>query len=258
MNSTIVGLIAAIAVLSGGLGLSLTEVFDDQKLMTSNAGSTGFLVGQVIVEARNSDGEIFAYRQSDNEVVDDGEQCILKMLFATNIFGDEATAAEKGRGEYTNTATNGGSPVDAEYTTSLTHDAACTGTLTGAWDVIAIGEGTVGGTAVVVDDNAVGLGIEITDRGLARTDASTKTWNNGSGGGISGACANTACTKIVLKHTFTSTGSATVTESGLFNSTLNGSPAALHNGMLAVQTFTGIALTTDDSITIQWTFTVGN
>ena len=254
MNSTIVGLIAAIAVLSGGLGLSLTEVFDDQKLMTSNAGSTGFLVGQVIVEARNSDGEIIAYRQSDNEVVDDGEQCILKMLFATNIFGDEAAADQKGRGEYTNTATNGGSPVDAEYTTSLTHDAACTGALTGAWDVIAIGEGALGSTAVTVDDNAVGLGIEITDVGLARTDASTKTWNNGSGT----CAANTACTKIVLKHTFTSTGTVTVTESGLFNSTLNGSDAAMNNGMLAVQTFTGIALTADDSITIQWTFTVGN
>ena len=260
MNSTIVGLIAAIAVLSGGLGLSLTEVFDDQKLVTSSAASTGFLVGQVIVEAKNSDGEIIAYRQSDNEVVDDGEQCILKMLFATNIFGDEAAADTKGRGEYTNAANNGGSPVGSEYTTPLTHDAACTGALTGAWDVIAVGKGTIGGggTAVTVDDNAVGLGIEITDRGLARTDASTKTWNNGSGGGIGGACANTACTKIVLKHTFTSTGSATVTESGLFNSTLNGSDAAMNNGMLAVQTFTGIALTADDSITIQWTFTVGN
>jgi len=254
MNSTIVGLIAAIAVLSGGLGLSLTEVFDDQKLVTSSAANTGFLVGQVIVEAKNSDGEIIAYRQSDNEVVDDGEQCILKMLFATNIFGDEAAADTKGRGEYTNTAINGGSPVNAEYTTALTHDAACTGALTGAWDVIAVGKGTVGGTAVVVDDNAVGLGIEITDVGLARTDASTKTWNNGSG-----TCdSNTACTKIVLKHTFTSTGTVTVTESGLFNSTANGSDAAMNNGMLAVQTFTGIALTADDSITIQWTFTVGN
>ena len=45
-NSTIVGLIAAIAVLSGGLGLSLTEVIDDQKLMTSNAAA-GFLMGHL-------------------------------------------------------------------------------------------------------------------------------------------------------------------------------------------------------------------
>ena len=256
MNSTIVGLIAAIAVLSGGLGLSLTEVFDDQKLMTSNAGSTGFLVGQVIVEARNSDGEIFAYRQSDNEVVDDGEQCILKMLFATQFDADGNAAEKFGRGEYVNLAADGGSPVGSEYTATKRHDAACTGILLGAWDVIAVGEGTVGGTAVTVDDNAVGLGIEVVGSGLDRANASTKTWNNGSG--TCSSPGDAECTSIVLKHTFTASGTKTITESGLFNSTLNGTPAALHNGMLAVQTFTGIALTADDSITIQWTFTVGN
>ena len=178
------------------------------------------------------------------------------MLFATNIFGDEAAADQRGRGEYTNTAINGGSPLNAEYTTALTHDAACTGTLLGAWDVIAVGEGTVGGTAVTVDDNAVGLGIEVVGSGLDRANASTKTWNNGSG--TCSSPGDAECTSIVLKHTFTASGTKTITESGLFNSTLNGTPAALHNGMLAVQTFTGIALTADDSITIQWTFTVGN
>ena len=49
MNSktTIIGLVAAIAVLSGGLGFSMTGVFDDQKVMTSNLPTTGFLMGQV-------------------------------------------------------------------------------------------------------------------------------------------------------------------------------------------------------------------
>ena len=83
MNSTIVGLVAAVAVLSGGLGMTLTGIFDDQNLMTSNLPTTGFLMGQVEIEARNADGEFIAYRLGDNEVVDDGEQCILKMLFST-------------------------------------------------------------------------------------------------------------------------------------------------------------------------------
>ena len=39
MNSTIIGLVAAIAVLSGGLGLSLTDGFDDQKIITSNTAT---------------------------------------------------------------------------------------------------------------------------------------------------------------------------------------------------------------------------
>jgi hypothetical protein len=227
MNSTIVGLVAAIAVLSGGLGLSLTDIFEDQNLVASNAvssGSTGFLMGQVIIEAKNADGEVIAYRQTDNEVVDDGEQCILKLLFSTNH--DTAEGGDLGRGEYATTSPRGYS--------------ACTGALTKAWDVIAIGT-----TATALDDKLVKLTAESTTDGLGRKVADTKTWSNGTGG------SDADNTKIVLKRTFTSSGSHTIVESGLFNST---TPAG--SGMLAYQTFTGVVLTDGDSITVQWTFTV--
>ena len=84
MNSkpTIIALVAAMAVLSGGLGMSLTGTFSDQKIGVANV-ATGMMTGHLEIEARNADGEIIAYRQTDNEVVDDGEQCILKMLFAS-------------------------------------------------------------------------------------------------------------------------------------------------------------------------------
>ena len=235
MNSTIVGLIAAIAVLSGGLGLSLTEVFDDQKPMSSNA-ATGFLMGQVIVEARNADGELIAYRQTDNEVVDDGEQCILKMLFSSYL-DTAGNAANNGRGQYTST-----SEVGADSTGV---NGACSGILTGAWDVIAIGT-----ASPTVADINVRLGAELDDDvnstalDLDRKAATTKTWTNGSAA---------TTTKIVLKNTFTATGAATVTESGLFNST-----TVAGSGMLAHQTFNGVVLANGDSITVQWTFTVGN
>ena len=223
-HSTIVGLVAAIAVLSGGLGLAMTDAdFDDQKLMTSNA-ATGFLMGHLEIEARNSDGEVIAYRQTDNEVVDDGEQCILKMLFSTNH--DTAEGGDLGRGEYVTTSPRGYS--------------ACTGALTKGWDVIAIGT-----TATAIDDKLVKLTAESTTDGLGRKVADTKTWSNGTGG------SDADNTKIVLKRTFTSSGSHTIVESGLFNST---TPAG--SGMLAYQTFTGVVLTDGDSITVQWTFTV--
>ena len=231
MNSTIVGLVAAIAVLSGGLGLSLTDIFEDQNLVASNAvssGSTGFLMGQVIIEAKNADGEVIAYRQTDNEVVDDGEQCILKILFSTNH--DGAEGGNLGRGEYVTSMVE---TEGAEYS-------ACTGALTKGWDVIAIGT-----QAITVADKLVKLGTESTTDGLDRKVADTKTWYNGTGG------SNADNTKIVLKRTFTSTGSHTIVESGLFNSTTPGG-----SGMLAYQTFTGVVLTNGDSITVQWTFTV--
>ena len=236
MNSTIVGLVAAIAVLSGGLGFSMTGVFDDQELMTSKLPATGFLMGQVEIEARNADGEIIAYRLSDNEVVDDGEQCILKMLFATT------EVAGGDRGGYTSSGMG-----------------ACSGVLSGAWNVIAIGNdndnspfrSVSGGDALPVQDLNVKLGNEsATFKGLERGVATSITWHNGTGDTV---------TKIVLAKTFTAgtlhAGHAgyAIGESGLFNSTLAGS-----EGMLARQTFTDVTLGSGDSITVTWTFTVGN
>ena len=222
--TTITALVAALAVTSGGLGLSLTGVFEDNNVTTTSNTVNGLMMGHLTVEAHNEAGELVAYRQSDNEVVDDGEQCILKMLFATT------GTSQAGRGEYTSTT-------------------ACTGALTNAWDVIAIGTGSTSAadTQVILvnetgsgTDNAAGM------PGLERGTATTKTWTNGTGA---------TTTKIVLSKTFTndSTNSATIAESGLFNSTSNDT-----NGMLARQTFTGVALSNGDSITITWTFTVGN
>ena len=222
--TTITALVAALAVTSGGLGLSLTGVFEDNNVTTTSNTVNGLMMGHLVVEAHNEAGELVAYRQSDNEVVDDGEQCILKMLFATT------GTSQAGRGEYTSTT-------------------ACTGALTNAWDVISIGtDTTAAADTQVILGNETGSGTNNAAGmpGLERGTATTKTWTNGTG---------STTTKIVLSKTFTndSTNSATIGESGLFNSTSNDT-----NGMLARQTFTGVALSNGDSITITWTFTVGN
>ena len=226
MNSkpTIIVLVAAMAVLSGALGMSLTGTFSDQKIGVTNV-ATGMMTGHLEIEARNADGELFAYRQTDNEVVDEGEQCILKMLFGSN--------GAFGRGEYTSLG-NG----------------ACTGSLTGAWHVIGIGT-----TTTAADDVNIKLGNETsgilsnyTDgvEGLERGVATTKTWSNGTG---------TDKTQIVMSKTFTNLSGVThtIAESGLFNST-----TVAGSGMLAHKAFTGVALATSDSITITWTFIVGD
>ena len=246
MNSktTIIGLVAAVAVLSGAMGLSVTGAFSDLKIAQTTIPATGFLMGQVIIEAHNADGELIAYRIGDNEVVDDGEQCILKMLFGTTQ-GLRNTDL-LGRGQY-------GS------------DDNCSGVLTGAWDVIAIGTSNAAGNSFICDTSGNGefdqtcadaefhdvlttMGAELLTSdatGLARDVATTKTWTNGTG---------TADTTIVLKKTFTATGATpTVRESGLFNST-----TVLGSGMLAHKTFANVVLADGDSITVQWTFTVGN
>ena len=249
MNSktTIIGLVAAIAVLSGAMGLSVTGAFSDQTIAQSTIPATGMLMGQVMIEAHNADGEMIAYRLGDNEVVDGGEQCILRMLFGT--------AADGTGGPSTNTA--------------LTGNTVCTGILSGAWNVIAIGVGVTDhgssvGTGLGLSANAdlySGLEIECNalvnaggeggdakscagQAGLIRAIATTKTWQNGTSG---------TETQIVLAKTFTSLDAATITESGLFNST-----NIATGGMLAHKTFGAVTLTSGDSITVTWTFKVGN
>ena len=217
-KSTITVLVAALAVLSGAMGMTLTGVFSDKEIMTASNKNiaTALMTGHLEIEAHRPNGELFAYRQFDNAVVDDGEQCILKLLFATT----SNVANSDGRGEYTSTGAG-----------------ACTGSLTDAWDVIAIGTGN---TAVNQVD--VKLGTESTGA-LARGVATEKTWGNLTGG----------IPQIVMKKTFTADGTAAITESGLFNSTtVNGS------GMLARNVFTAGNLTDGDSITITWTFKVGD
>ena len=227
-NSTMIALVAALAVTAGGLGLSLTGVFDDDGVIAASNTATGLMMGHLTVEAHDEGGDLIAYRQTDNEVVDDGEQCILKMLFAT-------TDSTAGRGGYTSTT-------------------ACTGALTGAWDTIAIGTdndngGYAAGQSVATQDALVLLGNETsTSVGLERGTATTKTWTNGTAA---------TTTKLILSKTFTFDGAGgrahAIGESGLFNSTTIDT-----NGMLARQTFTDVSLSNGDSITITWTFTVGN
>jgi len=230
-NSTIIALVAALAVTTGGLGLSMTGVFDNDTFTESNNSTilnyqspTGLMMGHLTIEAHDEAGNLIAYRASDNEVVDDGEQCILKLLFATS------GQSQAGRGEYTSTG-------------------ACTGALTQAWDVIGIGTATASATdtnVVLGNDTTKGTNNASGMPGLDRGVATTKTWTNGTG---------STTTKIELSKTFTnlSTNNAAIAESGLFNST-----TVAGSGMLAHKAFSAVTLTTNDSITITWTFTVGN
>src|SRR5574338_629813 len=119
----------------------------------------------------------------------------------------------------------------------------CTGALTSPWHVIALGTGST-----AVNGTQVGLATETSATGLGRAIATTKTWSNST------ASTSTGSAAITMSKTFTNTsgGTVTVSESGLFNSTsISGS------GMFARQTFSGIAVNNNDSLTVQWTVNVG-
>lgn len=144
------------------------------------------LTGHITLIATDSNGNIKAYRQTDNIVVNNGADCVVKLLF-----GGSTT-----RGVASGTGTT------------------CTGSLTTPFNVIAIG---TSGTAEAATDRKLGAEILTgTDAGLART-AGAITYTNSSAG--------TAATTISNQFTAGTTqgvqesglfNSTTVATGGLF------------------------------------------
>ena len=107
-NKLLGATLCSLAVISGVFGLSVTGVFDENTIQPQFAKASGMLVGHAIIEAHDSEGNLIAYREADNEVVNSGENCVLKMLF------------------------DKGGP-------STTGTTVCTGAITDSWQYIGIG-----------------------------------------------------------------------------------------------------------------------
>ena len=207
---------------SGIFGVTITKA--DQ----ANLGTTGLITGHVITTLTDSNGVIKEYRQSDNMIVNQGENCALKMLF-------QASPAGAG--------------------TSV-----CAGANTSGFNVIEIGNGSASVQTPTSTDyrlysshNNTSVGSSAGNNpGMVRKVATTITWTNSTSATASGAA------QVVLAATFTNSGSSskTVNESGLFNTTNTGSFWQT-DAMFARQTFTSITMAPSDSLTVQWTINVG-
>lgn len=164
------------------------------------------MTGHITLVATDPNGNIKAYRQTDNVIVNTGADCVTRLLF-----GGTTT----GRGTGTGTST-------------------CIGALTSPWTVIAIGTGTTG---EVVGNT--GLQAELSGNGLGRQfPTSPITYTN----------ATTGTSTATISTQFSSTTTAAVTESGLFNST-----TIVASGMFAHKTFSAINLVSGDKLTVTWT-----
>ncbi len=177
------------------------------------------ITGHVTTIATDANGNIKAYRQTDNVVVNGGKDCVTKLLFG----------GSGSRGSLTGTNT-------------------CKGTNTAPWTAIAVGNRsaaiTVGTTNATLTSEPVS-----NSNGLNR-QSGTVTFTNATG---------VASSTTVIQTTFgpltgLSGGGTQVTESGLFNSTTVRDTA---DTMFAHQAISSIALNTGDSLTIKWTINVG-
>lgn len=173
--------------------------------------------GHVTTIATDANGHIKAYRQTDNFVVNNGKDCVTKLLFG----GSTTRGAQAGGGT------------------------SCFGLLNAPFTAIAVGNRTAAITAASTNSSLTNEAIA--GNGLSR-QVGTVGYTNATGS--TGSITTIQTTFGPL--TGLSSGGTHVTESGLFNST-----AVNAGGMFAHQAISSIALNTGDSLTIKWTITVG-
>ncbi len=211
------GTILVAAGMVGGFSLSKSFFVGTESVQPM--GSAGFIMGHIELVAKDKDGNIKAYRQTDNLITNNGQNCAAKALFSVY------TANTGGLSNATNR---------------------CVGGVTKPFTVIAIGTGS----GLVTKENTQ-LTTESSGNGLTRGQLDTAiTWTNST----ASTQANGGFARALIQKTFTLTASsATITESGLFNDT-----SASASGMFARQTFTGIGLSTvGDALTVKWTIDIG-
>ncbi len=215
VNTTTLILGVSLAVVAGLFGSTIFGVTDSNNNALTSASASGLITGHVTTTLTDTAGNIKEYRQSDNLIVNQGENCVTKMLFGA-LGGDTL-----------------GTSV-------------CTGQNTDGFRYIQIGNSS---QTVQSSDYKLGNPYNATS-GVSslvpKVATVTLTNSTGSGSGT------TAIALLTTTFTSTQTAAQTVSESGLFNSTIDNT-----NGMFARQTFTGISMNNGDSLTVQWTINVG-
>lgn len=218
LNTTTLVLGLSLAVVAGLF--ASVSVFGTGLANKENTASTAsaFISGHVTTIQKDAEGNVVAYRQTDNQIVNQGENCAARLLFQ---------------------------PVTA----SGTGTTVCTGALSTGFVFIQIGNSTATNAPdqykLANPHNSTSFGSTTT---LAIAQSTSNTWTNNT------STTATNAASVILSKTFTNNSGRTVTvsESGLFNSTDNNS-----NAMFARQQFTTITLSNNDQLTVQWTVNVG-
>ena len=216
--------LGAIIALSGVLTVNLTlGFFGNDNVSATSSITSGYMTGHIVLTAHDADGNIKAYRQSDNIIVNQGEDCAIRHLFSNG--------------------TSGGS-------NNCGPDAG--GVARGKFTYIAIGNQT---NLVAATDSNLQLNREHnqTSSGFNRAQADSVVLTAATG---------TTPAKVVLTKAFTlasgascglGTSTCSVSESGLFNSTF----APNTDALFARQTFTAIPVDVGESLTVEWTVNIG-
>ena len=209
------------ALVAGLLGSNVLSADSSVLVQNDKSSQDGVgIMGHVTTIVQDSNGNIKAYRQGDNAVVNNGKNCVAKYVFAAGSTRGAASSA----------------------------GTLCAGALTAPFTAIAIGNGSSTVTAATTDYR---LTKEVGGNGLDR-QLGTVTWTNAT----ASASAITLIQATFGPWTGVGPSATTVIqEAGLFNSTTNNSTTG---GMFAhLPISSPPTLNPGDSVTIKYTVNIG-
>lgn len=211
------------ALVAGLLGTNILGTQSSGLVAQDDKSSSDgmYITGHVTTIVKDINGNIKAYRQGDNAVVNNGKNCVSKYLFAAGSTRGAAASA----------------------------GTSCAGALTAPFTAIAIGNGS--STVTTPPPTDYKLNKEAGGNGLDR-QLGTVTWTNAT----SSASSTTLITATFGPWTGVGSSATTVIqEAGLFNSTTDN---ATTGGMFAhLNISSPPTLNPGDSVTIKYTVNVG-
>lgn len=225
----LVGVLFAAAMV---IGMATTSAFSTPLVIASSAtvDNQFGMLGHITLTQTDADGNMKSYIQTDNVIVNVGENCVAETLF------DVAA----------NTAPDG---CDNNTVTTSVH-ASGNGISTAAFSFVAVGDEITDGS------NPPPAALE-TDFELDNENFTSSTMDRKTGSPtVDTESTGTSSSAVVtLSAVFTSDGgTSTVDESGIFDEGLLSDVG----NMLARQTFNEIVLSAGDQLTVEWEITIGS
>ncbi|KAG0511212.1 MAG: hypothetical protein NPMRD1_270017 [Nitrosopumilales archaeon] len=224
----LVGVLFAAAMV---VGMATTSAFSTPHVIASSTivDNQFGMLGHITLTQTDADGNMKSYIQTDNVIVNIGENCVAETLF--NVTAD--TGPDGCDGASTPLYTKSGNGIN-----NL------------GFSFIAVGNSSASATPpVAVETDTTLINENSTGTTMDRKTGSPTVTTESTGVGSSAV--------VTLSAVFTSDGGISdVDESGIFDEPTFGAPGP--GNMLARQTFTNIQLSDGDQLTVEWEITIGS
>jgi len=225
----LVGVLFAAAMV---VGMATTSAFSTPLVIASSAivDNQFGMLGHITLTQTDADGNLKSYIQTDNVIVNVGENCVAETLFNVTTTGTDA----------------------------------CDGASTPLYGALKPGINNEGFSFIAVGNSsalATPLAAVETDQVLTDENATSTMIRQDGSPTVTTLSENLGSSAVVtLSAEFTSDGGISdVDESGIFDEpTITSGSGGGPGNMLARQTFTNIQLSAGDKLTVEWEITIGS